>query len=59
MEKKLKGISLILFGILLTLAESTLNRTVFGDLGYLPFTLLGIVLGIVGVVLTFQKTGEK
>ena len=48
MTGQLKGITLVLFGILLCCAEDRLNDTVFKDF-FLPFTIIGVMIGVVGV----------
>lgn len=52
MDKQLKGITLLLFGILLCCAEDRLNHTVFKDF-FLPFTIIGVIIGAVGLLLVF------
>ena len=55
MRKQLQGIGLILFGILLCLGGDPINSTIFSDIGDLPFALLGVCVGIVGLALVFKK----
>lgn len=51
MKKQLKGIALILLGILFALAAISLN--------YAEFTLIGGALGIVGTVMAFLDDSKK
>ena len=43
-KKRLQGIALILFGILL-----------FHSIGYFPFALIGAITGIAGLVMVFYE----
>ena len=52
-QKRLQGIALILFGILLCLAEEEINRELFHSIGYFPFALIGAITGIAGLVMVF------
>ena len=54
-NKALKGISLILFGILLTISSGELNGTVFHGFSYIPFAFFGVISGVVGLVFIFAK----
>ena len=54
-NKILKGISLILFGILLCFASGELNNMVFVGVSYIPFPLFGVISGVVGLILIFVK----
>lgn len=55
MEKALKGLALILFGLMLCIADPILNSGVFVTLSDLPFALLGLFTGIVGIVIVFYR----
>ena len=55
MKNQLRGIALMLFGILLTLSGDSVNRMVFRDLDEIPFALLGFFVGIAGLVLVFRR----
>lgn len=55
MRKQLQGIGLILFGILLCLGGDSINFAILTDIGYFPFVLLGVCIGIAGQVLLFIK----
>lgn len=57
MKKQLKGIALILFGILLSVSAENLNETVFSNISDVPLAIFGIIIGIVGVIYAF--TNEK
>ena len=56
--KKLKGIALLLFGILLSASSAELNSTIFAGTSDLPFSLLGLVIGAFGLVMVFVKDQE-
>ena len=58
-DKNLKGIALILFGILLCISSGELNNVVLLGVSYIPFSLFGTIFGIVGLILLFGKTTEK
>ena len=58
-KKLLRGIALILFGILLCLAEEELNRELMRDLSYLPFALIGAIVGIAGLVMVFHEKKDE
>lgn len=55
----LKGIALILFGILLCIGGGEINKTILHSVGDFPFTLLGLIIGIVGLVMAFRKDTDK
>jgi len=55
----LKGIALILFGILLCLSSGELNNVVLIGFSYIPFSLLGVIAGILGLVMIFGKHKNK
>ncbi|ACV64139.1 hypothetical protein Dtox_3415 [Desulfofarcimen acetoxidans DSM 771] len=55
MKKQLQGIALILFGILVTLASDWLGHYITPDVT-VPWILIGLAIGIVGVVLVFKKS---
>ncbi len=58
MKKQIQGIALILFGMLLCLSENGLNHTIFASMSDIPFSLFGVISGIVGLVFVFSK-GEN
>ena len=49
-DNRLKGIAVILFGILLSASGEEMNRTVLASFSDFPFALIGIIVGIVGIV---------
>lgn len=51
----LKGIALILFGILLCLGGTEINSTILRSLDRFPFSLMGVIIGIVGLIMAFVK----
>ena len=59
MKEQIKGIVLVLFGILLCCASDELNSTIFGSIADLPVALLGVLSGIVGVFFAFRNTKDK
>ena len=59
MKRQLQGIALILFGILLCIGSGELNGTVFHGFSYIPFSVMGVILGIAGLVLVFVKSKDK
>ena len=59
MERQLKGISVILFGMLLCCAESGLNNTVFATLSDMPISSIGVIIGIAGLVIALTKENSK
>lgn len=59
-NKILKGIALILFGILLCMGSGEVNNVVLIGVSYIPFSAIGVISGIVGLILIFVKgKGEK
>ena len=57
-NKILKGIALILFGILLCIGGVEINRTILHSFSDFPFSLFGIITGTIGLVMIFRK-GDK
>lgn len=53
-DRKLKGIAVILFGILLSASGAEMNRTVLASFSDFPFALIGIIVGIVGLIMVFK-----
>lgn len=51
----LKGIALILFGILLCTGSTEINSTILYRFSDFPFALVGVIIGIAGLVMVFQK----
>ena len=58
-NKIAKGIALILFGILLCIAGADINKTLLSSWYDFPFSLFGIISGIVGLVIIFAKNKSK
>lgn len=54
MEKKLHGIALILFGILISLSSDSLDNYITHSIT-VPWALIGLVVGIIGVVIVFSR----
>ena len=59
MEDKIKGIALLLFGILLSCAQDGLNDTIFVSMSDIPFAFVGLCVGIAGLCLVFGKSKDK
>ena len=59
MEDKIKGIALLLFGILLSYAQDGLNDTIFASTADIPFAFSGLCVGIAGLCLVFGKSMDK
>ena len=59
MEDKIKGIALLLFGILLSCAQNGLNDTIFASMSEIPFAFVGLCVGIAGLCLVFGKPKDK
>ena len=57
-DTRLKGIAVILFGILLSASSAEMNRTVLASFSDFPFALVGIIVGIVGLVMVFKSNKE-
>lgn len=54
-DRKLKGIAVILFGILLSASGAEMNRTVLASFSDFLFALIGIIVGIVGLIMVFKN----
>ena len=54
----LKGIALILFGILLCVGGTEINSTLLHSFSDFPFSLIGPIIGIIGLVMVFSKNVE-
>lgn len=59
MKEQLKGIALILFGILLCCAENGLNSTVLANFSDVPFSLFGLLTGAAGLFFIFFRSEWK
>ena len=57
-DSRLKGIAVILFGILLSASSAEMNQTVLGIFGDFPLALIGIIVEIVGLVMVFESNKE-
>ena len=57
-NKILKGISLIIFGILLCVGGTEINYTILSNLSELPFSLIGVIFGLVGLAMVFTKESK-
>ena len=57
-DTRLKGIAVILFGILLSASGAEMNRTVLASFSDFPFALIGIIVGIVGLIMVFKNNKE-
>ena len=57
-DSRLKGIAVILFGILLSTSSAEINRTVLASFSDFPFALIGIIFGIVGLIMVFKNNKE-
>ncbi len=55
MKRQIQGIALILFGMLLSLSENGLNHSIFQAWSDIPFSLFGVISGIIGLVFLFNK----
>lgn len=58
MERQLKGIALILFGILLCMGGGELNEYFTSDISDIPFALCGWLWGLPGWFWCFAKSAE-
>ncbi len=60
MKKQLRGVALILFGILLNLAHSSFDSLFsFIGIGWYPdWGLVGLIVGIAGLVIVFLGDGK-
>ena len=54
-NKTLKGIAIILFGILLCISGGEVNSTLLRSFSDFPFALIGVVTGVVGLVMIFVE----
>ena len=57
-DNRLKGIAVILFGILLSASSAEMNRTVLASFSDFPFAFIGIIVGIVELVMVFKSNKE-
>ena len=54
-NRTLKGIAFILFGILLCIGGVEINRTILHGFSDFPFSSIGVIMGVVGLVMVFRK----
>ena len=59
MKKQQQGISLMLFGLLLGIAEDDLNHFITRHMSAVPFALVGLIIGIVGLAFIFKPEKDK
>ena len=57
-NKTLRGVALILFGILLCIGGAEINSTILYSLSDFPFSLFGVIIGVIGLVMIFRKEGK-
>lgn len=58
-DKSLRGIALILFGILLCVGGTQINDTLLYSSVDLPFSLIGILVGAIGLAMVFDNKEIK
>ena len=58
-NKELKGIALILFGILLCVCSGEVNGTILHGFSYFPFAAIGMIAGVIGLVMVFYKKKDE
>lgn len=54
-DKSVRGIALILFGMLLCMGSGEINRSILYGVSDFPFAAVGVICGIVGLVIIFLK----
>jgi H+/Cl- antiporter ClcA len=54
MKNQIQGIALILFGILVSLVSGSLDHYITHSVT-VPWVLIGLVIGIIGIILVFLK----
>ncbi len=59
MKKQIQGIALILFGILLSVSDYSLNHTILSSFSDFPFALVGVATSVIGLVFVFKNTNDK
>lgn len=58
-DSRLKGIAVILFGILLVVSSPELNSTIFANFDDFPrVTIVGMIIGMIGLVMVFKKNND-
>lgn len=58
-NKIFKGISLILFGMLLCMGSGELNNVILVGVSYIPFPLFGVIGGVIGLIMIFTKGKDE
>lgn len=58
-NKSLRGIALILFGILLYVGGTQINDTLLYNFVDFPFSLIGIIVGAIGLTMVFDNKEIK
>lgn len=53
-SKVLKGIALLLFGILLCAGSEEINATILYSFGDFPYAAIGVLVGAVGLYMVFS-----
>ena len=62
MKQKLNGIALILFAILLYMSSSEIQDCLWRNWGFgvtIPWFLITLIMGIVGLILTLKKQNDN
>ncbi len=54
-DKSVRGIALILFGMLLCMGSGEINGNILYSVSDFPFAAVGVICGIVGLVIIFLK----
>ena len=57
-SKALKGIALLLFGILLCAGSEEINSMILYNFGDFPFGAIGVIVGAVGLYMVFSDKAE-
>ena len=57
-SKALKGIALLLFGILLCAGSEEINGIILYNFGDFPFAAIGVLVGAVGLYMVFSDKAE-
>ncbi len=58
-SKEAKGMAFLLFGILLCVSGAEINDTLLRSVADFPFSLFGLIIGTVGLVMVFVKDTDK
>ena len=59
MKRQLQGIALLLFGILLGIAEGDLNSYLVYHFEAFPCAAVGLVTGLVGLIFVFKREKDR